>query len=188
MNLSELRAAFRLRADDNAKPYLWSDEEVDMYLNEAQMEAAISAFLISKSIDLDLTAGQQEYEVPAYVLKTHSIAQDEVNLAFTDNGHGVITLARAPTADATVKMIAFCLPSKPMASDSDSPEVHSKHHYRMLDWALRCAYLKHDADAFDQQAADRHEALFERSFGYRHTANAQRKQRDNKPPIVRAHW
>ena len=57
-----------------------------------------------------------------------------------------------------------------------------------MNWALRCAYLRPDADGYDRDQAQLHETLFERDFGARPDANVQRKQRDKRPRLVKSHW
>lgn len=54
MNLEELSARFRTDADDTIVPYLFSDEEVAAWLNEAQDEAAVRARLIFEDSDPDV--------------------------------------------------------------------------------------------------------------------------------------
>jgi len=46
MNLGQLRATFRTRVDDPAVPPLWTDTELDGYLNEAVAEACVRARLL----------------------------------------------------------------------------------------------------------------------------------------------
>jgi hypothetical protein len=46
MNLEELRKVCRSLLDDEVKPYLWSDEELDRYLNNAVREVCIRARLL----------------------------------------------------------------------------------------------------------------------------------------------
>lgn len=46
MNLEQLRAQFRLEAEDKVAPYLWADESIDMWLNDAVEEAAVRSLLI----------------------------------------------------------------------------------------------------------------------------------------------
>lgn len=75
-----------------------------------------------------------------------------------------------------------------MAADDDAPEIHERFHRRMIDWALRCAYLTQDADTFDEQAAMKYEAAFDRSFGVRLDSNVQRKHRSKRPNTVKSNW
>ena len=51
MTLDELIKAFRIRANDKIEPFLWSDEEVTSFLNDAQKEAAIRGRLIYDTAD-----------------------------------------------------------------------------------------------------------------------------------------
>ena len=46
MRREALRRRVRLLAQDTARPYLWQDEDIDDWLNEAQQEAAIRARLL----------------------------------------------------------------------------------------------------------------------------------------------
>ena len=46
MTLEELIASFREDATDKVGPYLWEDETVTRWLNEAQDEAAVRARLL----------------------------------------------------------------------------------------------------------------------------------------------
>lgn len=212
MTLSELTEAFRIRADDRAQPYLWSDDEVALYINESEREACVRARLIRDEIEIDLSAGESVYALPAPVLEVRRAALSDGTVLrassiealdtawpdwaaatgapqfVVDTGNGDITVVPVPTAADTLKLVVFRLPAADMASDSDTPEIHTRYHMHLLDWALRLAYLKHDADAFDQGAADRHGAMFERSFGYNHTANVQRKHRDKRVPAVKSEW
>ena len=49
VNVSDFIAAFRSEMADGAAPFLWSDEEVVSYLNDAVQEACERAFLIEDS-------------------------------------------------------------------------------------------------------------------------------------------
>jgi len=64
MNLGELRDQFRSEAGDTVAPYLFSDDDVDRWLNEAEEEAAERASLIKETsnpaiceIDVDVDEG-----------------------------------------------------------------------------------------------------------------------------------
>lgn len=93
-------------------------------------------------------------------------------------------LAPIPAANDTLHLIVHRLPIEPMGSDDDAPEIPAREHYRLIDWACRCAYLKQDAETFDQQRADRYEAAFIASFGLRQDANVRRKQANQRPKVV----
>jgi hypothetical protein len=67
-------------------------------------------------------------------------------------------------------------------------EIAARYHLDLLDWVERLAYLKRDAETYDQARADRAEARFIRTFGERpNTANLQRLLR-GAPRRSRGHW
>lgn len=96
-----------------------------------------------------------------------------------------IYLHPKPDAEYTVHLSTFRLPLDAMKKNGDEPEIHQRHHARLIDWALHRAYSKHDADASDAKKAADYEAKFERSFGKRHDANVMRKRR-HPPGTVKA--
>lgn len=73
MNLEQLRARFRLESDDKLTPYLWSDEAVDMWLNDAVEEAAVRSLLIHDAAtpavcQIAVTALQPVYQLHPSVI------------------------------------------------------------------------------------------------------------------------
>ena len=105
-----------------------------------------------------------------------------------EDGEGNAVMVPAPVAIGTVRLTVKRLPLTPMSAGNSSPEIAEKHHYRMVDWALRCAYLKQDADAEDKTKATEFENAFGLSFGYRPDANVKRKQRYPTGRVVRSSW
>lgn len=95
-----------------------------------------------------------------------------------------ITLIRIPDVADTLRLIVTRLPLAPMCKENDSPEIASQYHFRMIDWALHCAYIKQDAETFDPKKAIDYEAAFIRSFGMRPDANVQRKRHVGGPRTV----
>lgn len=74
MDLAWLRDRFRTRVDDREEPMLWSDADVDAFLNEAQREAAVRARLFrdetTPSIcQVTLVAGQTRYLLDPRVIE-----------------------------------------------------------------------------------------------------------------------
>jgi hypothetical protein len=212
MTLSQLIDDFRLRTDDRRAPYLWGDDEITLYLNEAITEAATRALLIQDTLEIDIDRADSVYELDAEVLDIVSaklsdyteldiksreyldsvwsnweIATGDPRYLF-ENGDGNITVVPRPVSADTVTLIVKRLPSEPLVDDDDVPEIPAKHHYRLMDWALRCGYLKHDAETYDPVLAEKHEAAFIRSFGIYEDANVQRKQRDKRPTTTKSSW
>lgn len=67
MTLRELIDRFRTLANDKVEPYFWADDEVRIWLNDAQEEAAIRGRLLHSSDDADMCriavfAGQNVYQ------------------------------------------------------------------------------------------------------------------------------
>lgn len=118
------------------------------------------------------------------------VARDSMNEAISDwegDDAGIpsriivdeqhVTLHPKPDGEYTVHLSTFRLPINAMEKNSDEPEIHIRHHSRLVDWVLFRAYSKQDADTFDAVKAAEYEAKFERSFGKRPDANVARKRR-----------
>lgn len=186
MTLGELCAVFRLQVDDVAAPYLWSDAEFMTWLNEAEQEACIRALLLRDTSQTVATViGQKEYALDAGVIDVRSITISGEAFTDWDLYETTLILDEEPTAVQTLNLTLFRMPSTQIVHDTDSPEIATKHHLRLLDWVRHRAYLKKDAETFDANAAAQAESLFERSFGRRHDANVQRKQRRKSDRVVR---
>lgn len=205
MTLLELRSLFRLRADDTRAPYLWSDAEVDDYLNEAETEAAERASLIYDDTTAEVTqiavvVGTKRYALhPSITRIDHAkLGDDEIYVVDRSEyaPRGFFLLPNAthlelnfdPQADEMLTLGVYRRPLTRIEADTDIPEIGEAHHSRMIHWALHLAYLKPDADAFDQTKADRHEAEFIASFGQRIDANVKRKQQERRRHVVRCKW
>lgn len=72
MNLQNLIDQFRIEVADKATPSQWSDDEVTLYLNEAEEEAAVRARLIRDKSNLmicqiNVTAGVSSYALDPVV-------------------------------------------------------------------------------------------------------------------------
>lgn len=211
MELKALISAVRTRLDDLTKPFLWSDDEITLYLNEAEREAAERALLIEDDrtpsvVEIALRANIGEYDLHESVLsilrakidgqakpltlttraKLDTQVKDWEDEAGTPecfiDDEARIVIYPIPSAVGVLRLRVKRLPIDPLDRQemTRGPEIHERHHYRMIDWALRCAYLKPDADTFDQKRADTYEAEFTRSFGVRLDADTQRKQREKK--------
>ena len=90
MTLAELRALFRVDADDEVIPYLWTDAQVTGWLNEAEEEAAERAGLIPEDFApevcvIAVTAGTASYT-------THPAILDITRAAFTPTGGDALDL------------------------------------------------------------------------------------------------
>ena len=68
MTLAELMARFRREEKDNVAPYIWADEDLTAWLNEAEEEACRRALLL---VDSTSTAAAAVYAAGALGVKLH---------------------------------------------------------------------------------------------------------------------
>lgn len=192
MNLGQLIDAAALRSDDTESPALWSRPEWVEFFNEAETEACIRARLLedlgSAKYSIITKAGTAVYALPD---QTYDVLNVWSDAALTRRLNGwtlnesSLILERAPLEAGRLYLHAVRLPSKKMVGNNDSPEISERHHPGLVHWALRCAYLKQDSDAFDVQRAMQYEARFDAYFGSRPNVAAQRMHRRKSPPVVR---
>lgn len=218
MDLKALIAEFRVRADDRAAPYLWDDATITAYLNEAEAEAADRARLLRDSTSpfttVNVVAGSAVYPLHKLILGLDRVLLDGCRLDRTtvdemdrgehrweartgrpgcfiedENGRS-LRLWPEPVADGVLRLTVYRLPKCPMevADLHSEPEIHCRHHSRMIDWAVYLAFSRRNSDEEDRRRAADADALFTVSFGERLNANVQRKQRGRRVPVVRARW
>ena len=216
MNRGRLRSSFRARAGDQKRPYLWSDDEVDSYINEAYFEAVERGLMIydRESFTVDVEIGVTEYPLDARIIrvKTATVtAKDGVELdnpepmemverksgfmfrqmpdlqGFRIDEDGMFVLAVKPVATTTIALGAYCYPES-LADDEDEPAIASIYHEKMLYWALKLAYQKQDADALNATKAMECDAEFTRVFGPAKTAQQHRQRRRNSARSIKTPW
>lgn len=75
MNLGDLRKSFREKTGDLARPYLWSDAEVDAYINEALVEAVDRGLMVfdRDSFTVDVEVGVTEYQLDASIIRVKEV-------------------------------------------------------------------------------------------------------------------
>lgn len=217
MNLADLRKDARRRLDDQAAPFLWKDEELDSYINNAEAEAATRALLLydtstPRVVEIALKVGVAEYKLCADVVridyatlnstgrKLRRAYQQDLEEAdcrwttstgraeaFVEN-ESSIRVYRIPEATDVIRMALWRLPLCPMKEPTDCPEIHGRYHRLLVDWVCHEAYIRRDSDGYDPAKAAAHETLFTASFGPRETADVYRKQRLRRVPVVKARW
>lgn len=174
MNLCELRDLVRARTRDTKAPYLSTDEEIDANLNEAQREACVRALLIEDEITINLNTTDTKYQIDPQVIDVIGIEGFYEDWTLTEQ---YLVLNKVPSADATLTLHVYRLPSADLASDDDEPEIRPVYHTQMADWAIYLHYMTPDADMFDANAAERYAARFVQSFGERPNALTHRNRR-----------
>lgn len=195
MNLLELRQAFRNETQDLVKPYAWSDDEVDRYLNESEDDAARRSGLLvdstSDAAEYPVSAGDEVIELHPSVIYVRRLrltgagnltprvsrSMDEEIPGWEDTPasvprvfvpdweSGKLRLWPPAATAATAKATVVRTPLKPMERDDDSPELPLRTHYSLVYGAMQRAYLKKDTDFFDPKASERAGAAFTAEFG-----------------------
>ena len=174
-----------------ANQFLWTNEELVGYINEAQIEAARRSLLIQDVTTISITNGVAEYALPSTVLKIKqailssngkeifprelmdfSGMQNWTTLEGTpiyyikDWTTGYIRLYRTPDADNTLTLYIYRLPTTTLSWDNSdaSFEIQDQYIIPMLDYAAYKAYNKQDSDTFDPAIGARFLAKFTQEF------------------------
>lgn len=213
MNRGQLRELLRSAyLDDTAEPYLWGDDLLDGFIEEAQQEAAIRSRSLVDTQELPLVAGQGSYTLAAATLditrfrvpgagsleRTSLEELDEsgsweqrqgrpTHFAFTStqfSGDGVLIAYPAPGSASTATLTIQRLPVA-LADDNSEPELPAHQHLFLLDWAAFRAFSLRDSDAEDQARATQHASAFADVFGDRLDATAMRKRAEKRPRRTR---
>jgi hypothetical protein len=97
MTLGELLALARLRLDDRAAPYLWSDLELTEFANTAQDEAAERARFLRSTVPVSVVEG-----TAVYTLSTMPLYDGILDMRFTDSLGRLSIVRHASYADFNV--------------------------------------------------------------------------------------
>ena len=209
MNLGQLRASFRNKSNDLKKPYLFANNEVDGYINEAYVESVDRGLVIydRESFTVDVEIGVTEYQLDKRIIRVRSatvVMKDgvvvsppepmvlesiQVGRIGSPNGFhidedGMFVLSESPTSTATIQIGAHRYPDL-LEEDGDEPAIAAMYHEKMLAWALKLAYLKADAETFSQNSSDRFDAEFTRTFGPSKTAQQHRQRARLSPRSIK---
>jgi len=190
-------------ADDTEEPYLWSDSEVEVFLNEAEAEAATRSKLLVETTDPDLCyittePGTAFYTLSPKIIEIRRVKSSTQVLTRTsfaqldslsdswESESGDITsfvqtlrgiqFYKTPNSIQSINLTVVRLPV-PMTVDG--PEIPSNFHVFLLDWALYLAYTKRDVDVV--VGAETYAKRFEQTFGPAQTANMKRQQLESVP-------
>jgi hypothetical protein len=93
-------------------------------------------------------------------------------------------LVPEPKKNDTLRLTVYRTPLKSVNSVDDEPEIPPRFHEHLVDWMIRCAYLKRDAETLDEPKAKDAEVRFTVSFGIRVDANVQRKHANRHTKTV----
>lgn len=212
MTLAELRTQLRNRLDDLSGKLLWSDAELNGYINEAYFEAVERSQMLSDSMDLALVANRAGYIVTGALRIDAVHVQGQARPLAKRSGFDLdreypswrvrdagtpesfipvddrLTIWPAPAIAGVARIEFRRMPLALLESDGDEPEIPARYHLRMLDWALHLSYDKRDADGNDPARAQLYANRFTESFGERLTAKQQTARSDGRKHVTRSSW
>jgi len=76
-DLDEMISRWRRDMEDTVEPYLWSDEEVTEYFDEAQDEFCQMVDVINKEISIDYTTDDAWVDIPEYVTRIRDVEDSD---------------------------------------------------------------------------------------------------------------
>lgn len=215
MNLEALRRRLRTDIlDDVQAPRLWSDEQLDAYINEAAMEAAVRSPWTCGARDVvPFTAleGERSYPLPAGTIAIDRVRMlgkvlTRVALADLPEARGAESRKGAPSAFVFESSLTggagtldlYPLPSfeapataelrrtpDPLVNDEDEPVAPVHVRPYLLEWAAYRAFSLRDSDSSDLARAARHEANFTTVFGPRFAMETMRTRTERRRHVVK---
>ena len=201
MTLAELRTRFRIEEQDTATPYLWSDAELAIWINEAQDEACRRGLLL---VDSRSVASKATFSASAIGVDLHPsvifvrracLASSNIPLvpkvarSMDEEVPGwegsMASVPRVFVPDWETSYLRFWPPSVAsgtvnmtvvrtpldVASDGDDMEILPRYQPYLLEWVRFRAYSKQDAEVFNPAKAKASEALFISQFGQASAVN-----------------
>ena len=185
MTTTELLSLFRAEVFDVAAPYLWADDLVYSYIDDAQKQFCRDTYglMDSRSFKLAIKPDVEWYKLDPRILKLRSQVDtstgrevpvvaiekmDAQGMRFDGSkapikalvsGLEADTLRAWPTPNvaATIELRTFRLPDDVAAGDD--LEIAPQHHRHLLHWVKQLAYNVQDAETFDPKAVERFMAL-----------------------------
>ena len=136
------------------KTILAADPSPD-YLLDTRVLKVESAKLSTRTLPLER---KPKAEMDAWRPDWRNAPAGTPRCFITDYSEGYLTLCPKSDADATLYMTVLRLPLNQMSlSQMDaSPEIHFRHHFRLIDGILAQAYEKDDSQTLDPEKAERH--------------------------------
>lgn len=206
-----LISAFRLDVDDNVAPYLWSDELIAAYADEAQKKfCRLTNGIADSSSDLcsvDIEAGEPTADIDKRILKIRRVQRDSdgrrldvYNLEDLDERGIRLTSIQGPVravvlgmeehsvrwldvplANDTATLSVYRLPLRTITTTKTPLEIDEQHHRSLLLWMKHLAYARQDTDTHNEQLSQRYEADFR---AYCREAKAEQDRARSKVRVV----
>lgn len=211
MDSLALIKAFRTDVDDNVGPFLWSDETVAEYADDAQkMFCRLTngiADASSQMCEVDISAGDAFSAIDRRILKIRSIARGSdgrtigmanvenlasiglrltavagpVHTAVTGMEDHKVRWINVPAVDDVARLTVYRLPLRAITTAKAPLEIDEQHHRALLLWMKHLAYAKQDTDTYDAQKSGEAEARFR---AYCMQAKAEQDRAKHKVRIV----
>lgn len=208
MNSTSLNEYFRSQVTDLERPYLWTDDEVFTYMNEAQLmfcrlTEGIPDVTTPEVVNVPVVAGELMADVHPSIL-TFRLALlsstghqvqiiNHTDVRYWTNEVGlvrqmivglqpnVVRWGTTPQDDDEVNLTVFRLPLETIDDFDQDLEVPSEHHPSLVFWMQYLAYMKPDTETFDKRASIRAREAFE---AYCAQCSAESRRYRQKPRVV----
>lgn len=203
MNLKELIALYRAQSGDINEPHFCENELLQLYANEAQVEACRRAPLLVSTVRVPLEANREQLLLPNTALQiTRAFVNRQpvgvIRVQDMDAMHpgwqfdspstqpthlvsglgtGVVHLWPCPNADAELLVTFQALPKKRLCHEGDTPEIRPEAHAALVDWMLYRAYSREDSDLYNDAKASLALRRFEAEFGPKSSARNEQWMR-----------
>lgn len=191
MDSTRLNELFRSEIADIAEPYLWSDDEVFHYANEAQkmfcrLVGGIADASTPAVVQVSLTAGNPWAAISPLILKIRGISGadgryiEPLNYEDLHDKHIKLNALNAtpdvlilgmetdkvraypvPVANEVLELLVYRLPLLEIDDFEQALEIAPQHHTALLMWMKHLAYSKQDAETFDKGKAAEFKQAFE---------------------------
>lgn len=208
MNSTTLLEYWRSQIVDNNRPYLWTDDDAFVFMNEAQNEfcrktEGIPDASTSEVISVPVETGEIFADVHKSILAFRQAVlvstgrkldiKNHTEISRWDNSTGSVTAMivglenhrvrwdYTPLVDDEVTLLVYRLPLTTIDDFDQELEVEDKHHASLSFWMSHLAYLKQDTETFDKQASDRAKANF---YEYCEKVHEEQKRYRQKPRVV----
>lgn len=204
MQAQDLITTARLDYLDDAVPeYLWPDDRLLRYVNEAQRQACTRGdYLFDDSTPaitrITVANGATNYRLHSFITRIKAVflddkpicrkTREEMDFHYPDwrtGGYGrdpvaivsgrTIRITPQPANGAVIRLEVFRLPKLITELDQEL-EIIPEYQHDLINWILYEAYNKRDADTFDPVKARDYLAMFEVIFGEQIDATVRQHQ------------
>lgn len=178
---------FRSQMFDTVEEYLFSDEEIFRWMDDAQrmfcrLTQGISDVTNPLVVQIPVVTGQAYAQMHEKILRVRraSLAStghwlDIKNIddfGRLDDSQGpiysmiiglepqVVRWYHVPAQDDMVNLMVFRLPLTSITWFNEELEIPEEHHLHLVPWMQALAYRKHDSETYNDAAAKQYDAVF----------------------------